>query len=31
MERKLRPHLARWYEAVLQRPVAQHVLLLPLT
>ena len=31
MERKPRPHVARWYEAVLQRPVAQHVLLLPLT
>ena len=31
MERKSRPHLARWYEAVLQRPVAQQILLLPLT
>ena len=31
MERKPRPHLARWYEAVLQRPVAKQVLLLPLT
>ena len=31
MERKPRPHLARWYEAVLQRPVAQQILLLPLT
>ena len=31
MERKPRPHLARWYEAVLQRPVAHQILLLPLT
>jgi glutathione S-transferase len=31
MERKPRPHLARWYEAVLQRPVAKQILLLPLT
>ena len=31
MERKARPHVARWYEAVLQRPVARTVLLLPLT
>ena len=31
MERKQRPHLARWYEAVLQRSVAKQVLLLPLT
>ena len=31
MERKQRPHLARWYEAVLQRPAATPVLLLPLT
>ncbi len=31
MERKPRPHLARWYEAVLQRHVAQQILLLPLT
>jgi glutathione S-transferase len=31
MERKPRPHLARWYAAVLRRPVAQQILLLPLT
>ena len=31
MERKPRAHVKRWYEAILQRPTAQHVLLLPLT
>ena len=31
MERKARAHVSRWYEAVLERPVARDVLLLPLT